>query len=164
MKECIYNIYYNSPIGLIEIVTDKKSLKSVLFVDHSTTIKKSSEIKPMIIMETYKQMKEYFAGKRKSFDLRISLEGTEFQKNVWKELMSIPYGEIVSYKNIAERIGNPKASRAIGNANNKNKLLIVIPCHRVIGSNGSLNGYKAGLQIKEQLISHEKNMKYLQKR
>ena len=156
MKEGIYNIYYKSPIGIIEIITDRKSLKSVLFVSDLKTMKRSSKVKPIIMLETYRQIKEYFDGKRKHFDLRISLEGTDFQKRVWNELMAIPYGEIVSYKNIAERIGNPKASRAVGNANNKNKLLIIIPCHRVIGSNGSLNGYNAGLQRKEHLIRHER--------
>lgn len=156
MKEYIYNMYCNSPIGIIEIITDKKSLKSVLFIDDLKIMKRASKIKPMIMIETYKQIKEYFSGKRKSFDLLISLEGTDFQKKVWKELMNIPYGEIVSYKNVAENLGNPKASRAVGNANNKNKLLIIVPCHRVIGGNGNLNGYKAGLQRKEQLIKHEK--------
>lgn len=156
MKEEIYNIYYKSPIGMIEITTDRNSLKSLMFVNELRMIKKASKIKPIIMIETYRQIKEYFEGKRKCFDLRISLEGTDFQKRVWNELMTIPYGEIVSYKNIAERIGNPKASRAVGNANNKNKLLIIIPCHRVIGSNGSLNGYNAGLQRKEHLIRHER--------
>lgn len=156
MKESIYNIYYNSPIGLIEIITDSINLKSVLFVSDLMGIKKTSKIKPMIMMETYKQIKEYFDGKRKKFDLNISIEGTDFQKKVWMELMNTEYGEIVSYKEIADRIGSPKSSRAVGNANNKNKLLIIIPCHRVIGSNGSLNGYKGGLQKKERLINHER--------
>ena len=156
MKKSIYNIYYHSPIGLIEIVTEELVLKSVSFVDDQMDIRKSSKLKPMIMMETYRQIREYFDGKRKTFDLEISLEGTDFQKKVWTELMNIAYGEIVSYKDIADRIGNPKASRAVGNANNKNQLLIIVPCHRVIGSNGSLNGYKGGLQRKEQLIKHEK--------
>lgn len=149
----LYSIYYESPIGVIEIITDENSIISVLFVEK---VKKSSQVKPIIMMHCYKQLKEYFDGDRKEFNLRISLEGTDFQKKVWKELMRIPYGDIVSYKDIAERIGNPKASRAIGNANNKNKLLIIVPCHRVIGSDGNLNGYKAGLQKKEHLINHEK--------
>lgn len=102
------------------------------------------------------QLGEYFAGKRHSFDLPLDMRGTEFQRKVWKALLEIPYGTAVSYKSIAERIGQPKAVRAVGGANNKNPLPIVVPCHRVIGSGGALVGYGGGLSIKESLLSLER--------
>lgn len=108
----------------------------------------------------------YFRGKRKSFDISLDLKGTDFQKSVWKELIKIPYGETRSYGNIAEAIGNKNSSRAVGYANNQNPISIVIPCHRVIGSNGDLIGYGGGLDIKIKLLTlegntvHEKNKKY----
>lgn len=102
------------------------------------------------------QLGEYFAGKRHSFDLALDMRGTEFQQKVWKALLDIPYGAAVSYKSIAEQIGQPKAVRAVGGANNKNPLPIVVPCHRVIGSGGALVGYGGGLSIKESLLSLER--------
>lgn len=105
----------------------------------------------------YKELLEYFAGERKSFDFPFELRGTVFQKKVWQELLKIPYGEIRSYKDIAIAIGNNKACRAVGGANNKNPLLIVVPCHRVVGSNGDLTGYASGLDLKAKLLKLEKN-------
>lgn len=102
------------------------------------------------------QLKEYFEGKRQSFDLPLKMEGTEFQIKVWNALLQIPFGETRSYKEIAEAVGNPLGSRAIGNANNKNKISIIVPCHRVIGANGKLVGYEGGLDIKEKLLNFEK--------
>ncbi|MFU0831916.1 MAG: Methylated-DNA--protein-cysteine methyltransferase [Oscillospiraceae bacterium] len=101
------------------------------------------------------EIQEYFIGKRKQFDLPLSPRGTEFQKRVWHALQSIPYGETRSYRQIAEQIGSPKAYRAVGMANNKNPIAILIPCHRVIGSDGSLIGYAAGLDIKSRLLALE---------
>ncbi|HEY5556896.1 methylated-DNA--[protein]-cysteine S-methyltransferase [Acetobacterium sp.] len=101
------------------------------------------------------QLKEYLAGNRQTFDLPLDPRGTEFQKSVWNALLDIPFGEIRSYKQVAEAIGNPKACRAVGMANNKNPILIVIPCHRVIGSNGSLVGYGGGIDLKENLLKLE---------
>jgi methylated-DNA-[protein]-cysteine S-methyltransferase len=109
-----------------------------------------------LIKETAKQLDEYFNKKRKVFDLPIILHGTEFQVNVWKALQKIPYGETRSYGEIAAKTGNPKASRAVGMANNRNPIPIIIPCHRVIGSNGSLTGYAGGLELKQQLLELEK--------
>lgn len=103
----------------------------------------------------YSQIKEYLMGKRKSFNIEYELDGTEFQKKVWKALEEIPYGMTVSYKFLAEKIGSPKAFRAVGNANNKNKLAILIPCHRVIGSNKNLVGYAYGIELKKYLIELE---------
>ena len=149
----LYTLYFDSPIGVLEIKTDDYSLLSVLIVGKK---EKSSRVVPLIIRETYKQLNEYFEGNRTGFNLRILLEGTDFQKKVWNQLLNIPYGEINTYKGIAEKVGNIKASRAVGNANNKNKLLIIIPCHRVIGSDGKLNGYREGTDKKEWLINHER--------
>jgi methylated-DNA-[protein]-cysteine S-methyltransferase len=101
---------------------------------------------------------EYFEGKRLSFDLPLKMEGTEFQLKVWNELLQIPFGETRSYKEIAVAVGNPLGSRAIGNANNKNKISIIVPCHRVIGANGKLVGYEGGLDVKEKLLNLEKKI------
>ena len=108
-----------------------------------------------VIKEAFAQLSEYFSGKRKTFNLPLLLKGTDFQKQVWQALLKIPFGETRSYKQIAEAIGNPKAVRAVGMANNKNPLLIVVPCHRVIGANGKLVGYAVGLDKKEYLLRLE---------
>ncbi len=143
--------YYNSPIGTIEIVTDGEYLLELKFIDE----KEQGGSRNKIILETKKQLQEYFAGKRKKFDLPLKLEGTEFQKSVWKALQTIPYGAVVTYSDVAEMIGKPKAVRAVGQANNKNKLPVVVPCHRIVGKNGKLVGYAAGLWRKEFLIELE---------
>lgn len=105
------------------------------------------------------QLEEYFQGKRQVFDVPLSPIGTSFQQKVWEALCAIPYGETRSYKQIAEMVGNPKACRAVGMANNRNHILIIIPCHRVIGANGSLVGYGGGLELKEKLLELEKKNK-----
>ena len=111
-----------------------------------------------LIKDAFRQLSEYLIGERKEFDLPIRMRGTEFQKRVWRALLDIPYGETRSYKQIAEAIGNPKGVRAVGMANNRNQLLIVIPCHRVIGASGSLVGYGEGLEMKEFLLRLEKSL------
>lgn len=103
----------------------------------------------------FQELAEYFRGERREFDLPLCPEGTEFQKKVWEALREIPYGETRSYHAIAERVGNPKASRAVGMANHRNPIAIMIPCHRVIGKNGSLTGYAGGLNLKERLLKIE---------
>ncbi len=100
----------------------------------------------------FNQLKEYFAGTRKKFDVPLNIEGTEFQKKVWNELIKIPYGKTISYKTLSEKLGDVKAIRAVGKANGKNPIAIIIPCHRVIGANGKLTGYASGLHIKEKLL------------
>ncbi len=109
-------------------------------------------------LDTRRQIEEYLSGKRKSFDIRLNPKGTDFQKKVWSQLCNIPYGMVRTYKNIAEATGNPNASRAIGMANSKNPIPLIIPCHRVIGTNGKLTGFAHGLAIKEKIINHEKLM------
>lgn len=145
--------YYNTSIGRIGLVENGKAIVYLSFGD--------IEIKDVTFKETkllaggYKELDEYLKGVRKDFDLPLEPQGTEFQQKVWKALLEIPYGETRSYKDIAERIGNSKASRAVGLANNRNPISIFIPCHRVIGSNGKLVGYGGGLDIKERLLSLE---------
>lgn len=108
-----------------------------------------------LLQKAKKQLREYFAGNRREFDLPICLHGTDFQKKVWNVLQSIPYGETLSYGEVAAKIGNPKASRAVGGANNKNPIMIIVPCHRVIGADGSLVGFGGGLPAKEYLLALE---------
>lgn len=143
--------YYNSPVGILEICTTENELISVLYVEEA---KESSE-RPEILQEVIKQLDEYFNGDRKNFDIKFKLQGTEFQQKVWTALTDIPYGETVSYKNIATKIGNEKAVRAVGSANGKNIINIIVPCHRVIGANKSLTGYGGGLHRKSWLLKHE---------
>ena len=147
---------YNTSIGKINIVEEDGFLTDVCisenFVIEDATIKETTLIK-----ETIGEINDFLAGRRREFDLPLLPKGTEFQKKVWRELQNIPYGKTCSYKDIAEKIGSPKAARAIGRANNKNPIILIIPCHRVIGSDGRLVGYGAGLELKERLLALEKN-------
>lgn len=145
---------YDTGIGKIKISEKNGKIIGIGFSD----CKKESEIEKETdyIKNTYIELKEYLSGKRKNFDIEIEMIGTDFQKKVWKELLNIPYGETRSYKDIAIAIGNEKACRAVGNANNKNPIAIIVPCHRVVGSDGSMTGYAGGLNIKEKLLKIEK--------
>ena len=138
----------NGKIVLVNVVKTKEDIEEMA--------KNSIQKETSLIKNTKQQLDEYFAGKRKKFDIPIKLDGTDFQIKVWKELLKIPYGETCSYLDIAKRIGNPKASRAVGMANNKNKIIIIVPCHRVIGSNKKLVGYACGLDVKEKLLELER--------
>ena len=151
---------YKSPIGLIHVVADEKGVKRIeLFEeDWAEYIKINKGLKEdrEICRDVIKQLDEYFKGKRKVFDIPLSIDGTEFRKKVWKALLDIPYGETRSYQQIAEAVGNPKAVRAIGQANRSNPVPIIIPCHRVIGKNGDLVGYAGGrTNIKSKLLEIE---------
>lgn len=152
----IFRAYYSSPIGMVEIAGTEDGISSIIFTEGEVT----TGSVPDILKDAYAQLDEYFKGKRKGFDLKLSPKGTEFQKKVWNELMNIPFGETLTYKDIASKIGNIKAVRAVGNANGKNPISIVVPCHRVIGSSGELTGYAGGLDRKAWLLKHERdNMK-----
>lgn len=151
-------ICMETKIGLLTITEEEGAITEVLFGKVGEDQMFLAEATP-ILQETEKQLAEYFAGIRKAFDLPLAPEGTDFQKSVWQALQQIPYGETRSYKEIATAVGNPKASRAVGMANNRNPISIVIPCHRVIGANGKLVGYGGGLGIKEALLQLEKNRK-----
>lgn len=141
---------YQTQIGSIWIGEEDEQIVKISFSDIDGEV-----LETPIIKNTYKQLCEYFAGERKVFDIPIKLKGTQFQKKVWEAVMKIPYGKTASYKDIACKIGNPKASRAVGMANNRNNLLIIIPCHRIISSNGDLTGYAGGLEVKKFLLKLE---------
>ena len=152
--------YYEGEIGKIIIVEEENAIIGLYFrEDDIKEFKDIKEAKTPLLEEAIKQLDEYFKGERKNFHLPLKLKGTEFQKKVWRALLDIPYGETFSYKDVAKNIGNEKASRAVGNANNKNPLPIFIPCHRVIGANGKLVGYGGGLDIKIKLLELEKENK-----
>ena len=148
-----YKYIYKSKIGDLIIIANDKTLLEIDHYSSSETILNQNRNK--IIDDTIKQLDEYFKGQRKIFNLPIEFNGTEFQNKVWKSLLEIPYGQTRSYKDIAQMIDNEKAVRAVGGANNKNKLSIVVPCHRVIGQNGKLVGYAGGVTRKEALLKLE---------
>ena len=139
-----------SPIGNLYLTASKKGLQGVSFRTQNAPMKKSK-----ILARAQRQLKEYFSGKRRNFDLKLDLSGTPFQQRVWKELLRIPHGRTVSYKDVAVRIRNKKAVRAVGTANGKNPLCIIVPCHRVFAHNGSLGGYSGGLNLKKRLLNLE---------
>ena len=143
--------YYESPIGLIEIGGTPDRITSLFFVEE----RRSEVATNDVCEEAVTQISEYFEGPRKEFDLPILLEGTEFQRQVWTELTVIPFGQTVSYGDLARSIGKPSAVRAVGAANGDNPVSIIVPCHRVIGSDGGLTGYGGGLPRKQWLLKHE---------
>ena len=151
---------YNFEIGKILIVEDENYIVKVEFLNDKNQLlnkKYGTEKETMLIRKTKLELMEYFDGKRRKFDIPIKLDGTEFQVKVWKELLKLPYGETCSYLDIAKKIGNPNAARAVGMANNKNKIQIIIPCHRIIGSDKKLIGYAGGIKIKEKLLKLERD-------
>lgn len=146
--------YWKSPLGMLEICEEDDA---IIYLHFSKLTKETSSTTSPTINCTINQLSEYFNGTRKDFDIPINPIGTEFQLRVWQELQKIPYGETKNYQDIAKNIGNIKACRAVGMANNKNPIAIIIPCHRVIGKNGTLTGYASGLETKEKLLTLEKN-------
>jgi methylated-DNA-[protein]-cysteine S-methyltransferase len=149
-----------SPVGLLKLIASDKGLAAILWENDNP---KRVRLNPLsedknhpVLLETERQLNNYFAGNLKEFSLKLDAEGTDFQKNVWEALRTIPYGETRSYGQIAKQIGNPKAVRAVGAANGKNPISIVVPCHRVIGSNGKLTGFAGGLETKACLLNIEK--------
>lgn len=147
----------NTPIGFIEISGDEDGLVSVLFMD-SEDCTVSAYI-PRELKVAVEQLQEYFEGKREKFSLKLSPKGTDFQKRVWKQLQEIPFGKTLNYQQMANQLGDPKLIRAAASANGKNPISIIIPCHRVIGSDGSLTGYAGGLHRKKWLLKHESPVK-----
>ena len=150
----IFQYSYETKLGSVTFVEEDGALLAIT-TQHTY---EGERLETPLIQEAYRQLSEYLIGERKSFDLPLNPRGTVFQQQVWKALCDIPYGETRSYKQIAEAIGNPKAVRAVGMANNRNPLLIVVPCHRVIGANGKLVGYGAGIEKKEFLLKLEKSL------
>ncbi|WP_025716970.1 methylated-DNA--[protein]-cysteine S-methyltransferase [Paenibacillus sp. 1-18] len=153
----LYMLNYVSPIGEIEIWGTSEAVHSIMFSDQDVPLTKTmEEAPPRVLEKCASQLDEYFKGERYEFTLPYAFEGTDFQQRVWNALVKVEYGETAAYKDIALAIGNEKAIRAVGSANGKNKLSIVIPCHRIIGSNQKLTGYAGGLWRKEWLLQHEK--------
>jgi len=146
-----FTAYYRSPIGLLEITGSQNGVSSIFFVDDA--IDKGGI--PPALVDCVSQLDEYFGGRRKEFSLKLDLRGTEFQRRVWRELQRIPFGKTVSYLDVAIAIGNRESTRAVGHANGQNPISIVVPCHRVIGSDGSLTGYGGGLWRKRWLLNFE---------
>ncbi len=144
-------VYIKTPLGIAEIIGDENGI-SVISVSNEGEI--SNEI-PEILQDAVSQLTDYFEGKRTSFDFKLNPKGTGFQQKVWKELLEIPYGKTLSYMNLSKKLGDIKAIRAVASANGKNPLWIVVPCHRVIGTDGSLTGYAGGLWRKKWLLEHE---------
>ena len=147
----IYNVYKNYEGNIIKITCDDKNLLSVDFVD-----KEGINNSNNVCLEVLEEINKYFLTKNYRFKIPIKLTGTEFQKEVWNEILKIPYGQTVSYEEIAIRLGNKNKVRAVANAIGKNKILIIVPCHRIIGKNGALTGYKSGIDHKRMLIDYEK--------
>lgn len=148
MVSCIIE----SPLGYTKIIGDEDGIQSVTILNSEEKI---TDIIPEILEDCVIQLKEYFEGLRKQFQLKLNPEGTPFQKKVWDELLKIPFGKTISYLELSKKLGDIKAIRAVANANGKNPLWIIVPCHRVIGSDGSLTGYAGGLQRKQWLLEHE---------
>ncbi len=155
----VYYAVCESPIGLLTLHSDGKSLTGLYMKNeavhsmkggHAVLDAKAGPL-PLVIS----QLREYFAGKRRDFDVPLDSEGTPFQKTVWRSLLKIPFGETLSYGGLAKRIGNPGASRAVGLANGSNPISVIVPCHRVIGANGTLTGYGGGIEVKRWLLTHE---------
>ena len=146
MVECIIK----SPLGYTKIVGDEEGVSSVVVLNSE---EKTTDIIPVELEDCVIQLNEYFAGDRTLFDLKLNPEGTTFQKQVWNALQTIPYGKTLSYLELSKQLGDVKAIRAVANANGKNPLWIIVPCHRVIGSDGSLTGYAGGLHRKQWLLA-----------
>lgn len=146
----------DSPLGPIKIAGDANAIKMITFVDEKG--EEGSGVMPLVIRKCKKQLAEYFEGQRKQFNIPLAPEGTDFQQEVWKVLLDIPFGTTSTYAKQSIKLGDIKKIRAVGTANGKNPVAIIIPCHRVIGSDGSLTGYAGGLDKKEWLLRHEKSM------
>lgn len=148
--------YIKTPLGITKLMGDATGLSSITVLNSEEAI---TPIIPEVLEDAVYQLNEYFEGKRNSFDLTLNPTGTDFQQRVWKLLLEIPYGKTVSYLALSKKLGDVKAIRAVAGANGKNPLWIVVPCHRVIGSDGSLTGYAGGLSRKKWLLEHESPVK-----
>ena len=147
-----YTAYYNSPVGQLKITCSDEHVQAVLFMNEEVT--NPSDRHPLL-RRCIDQLGEYFSGDREAFELPLQQSGTDFQQKVWKLLSQIPFGKTLTYNDLSKQYGDVKAIRAVASANGKNNLAIVVPCHRVIGSNQSLTGYAGGLWRKKWLLEHE---------
>ena len=154
----VHTTFVDSPVGPLFVAADDAGLRAIEFCENRHPLKRKDDWREgdnAVLRRARRQLDEYFAGKRRAFDLPLSPAGTEFQRSVWTALATIPYGETISYAELARRIGQPTASRAVGLANGANPLSIIVPCHRVLGRDGSLTGYAGGLQRKQALLRLE---------
>lgn len=149
-----------SPVGQLKLVASDKGLVAILWEQDSPRRVRLNDLvageRHPVLVQTEKQLSEYFAGKRRTFSVALDMRGTRFQKNVWEALLAIPFGETRSYGQLAKQLGNPRATRAVGAANGRNPLSIIVPCHRVIGSSGKLTGFAGGLDAKAHLLNLER--------
>ncbi|WP_343744179.1 methylated-DNA--[protein]-cysteine S-methyltransferase [Chitinophaga sp.] len=153
MEPALSHLRIDTPVGPLLISGTNEYIQAVNFTEEPAT---AFPQPPHLLLECAQQLHEYFAGERKIFDLPIQQPGTDFQQTVWEQLTRIPFGQTISYLQLAHRIGNPKSIRAVGTTNGKNQLAIIVPCHRVIGANGTLVGYAGGLWRKRWLLDHER--------
>ncbi len=156
----IYTTYYHSPVGILKISGTEDFISEVSFHDKSQQKEGSKKNLPPMMIQCIEQFIQYFNGQRRQFELPINQTGTAFQQGVWSELMQIPYAKTISYLELARRTGDTKATRAVASANGKNNVAIIVPCHRVIGSNKDLVGYGGGLWRKKWLLEHEAKVAY----
>ena len=147
----VERMYYHTPLGKLKITATEQGISAVQFTDEF----ESPALRGVTVENCIHELGEYFAGKRTTFSLKFDLQGTDFQKRVWTELLNIPFGKTISYLELARRLGDEKVIRAAGSANGKNPIAIILPCHRVIGSTGKLTGFAAGLDVKAQLLEME---------
>ena len=150
-----YTTYYHSPVGILKITGTPEYICEIAFHDRSKRAEGKKKNLPPMIIQCIEQLIQYFNGERRQFELPLVQPGTPFQQEVWNELVQIPYGKTISYLELARRTGDTKATRAVANANGKNNIAIIVPCHRVIGSNKDLVGYGGGLWRKKWLLEHE---------
>jgi len=150
-----FTTYYHSPVGLLKITGTNDYITEVSFHDTSQKAEGKKKRFPPMLINCVEQLIQYFNGQRRQFDLPLNQPGTAFQKDVWNELLNIPYGKTISYLELARKTGDTKATRAVANANGKNNIAIIVPCHRVIGSNKDLVGYAGGLWRKKLLLEME---------
>lgn len=158
----IYTTYYSSPVGLLRICSNETYIVEVHFLDTAPDIENAppSLKLPMVLQQCVDELIAYFNGHRKIFEVPVHQPGTDFQQRVWSELLTIPYGKTISYLQLSKQLGDPKAIRAAASTNGKNNIAVIIPCHRVIGTNRDLVGYAGGLPRKKWLLQHEAKYEY----
>jgi methylated-DNA-[protein]-cysteine S-methyltransferase len=156
----IFTTYYHSPIGMLKISGTETYISEVSFYDKVEKAEGKKKNLPPLIIQCVEQLIQYFQGARREFDLPIHQPGTKFQQGVWNELITIPFGRTISYFELARKTGDTKAIRAVGSANGKNNVAVIIPCHRVIGANRELVGYAGGIWRKKWLLEHEAKLAY----
>ena len=155
-----YSTYYASPIGNLRISCNETCITEVHFLNKDEPITATEQVAPPVLQQCLEELIEYFQGQRKKFEVPVYQEGTSFQQRVWNELLNIPFGKTISYLTLAKRLGDPKVIRAAASTNGKNHIAIIVPCHRVIGSNNDLVGYGGGLWRKKWLLDMETKITY----